>query len=162
MPGGMCPRTTGTHQEDKTNMIADLSHEQLRALLDVLPMELAFIDADDRVRFWNRTEERGPAWKESVLGGHVHQCHKDSSVPAVHGVIAKLKSGARDVVDRRVTTERGITRFRWFAVRSKEGEYLGTLEMVQYGAEVAPGNPPGEGVTDAARQRSVRYTTSGE
>ena len=125
-------------------MIHNMAHEQLCALLDVLPMELAFIDADDRVRFWNRTDERGPAWQPSVLGGSVHACHMPESAPAVNGVLAKLKSGARDVVDRTVTTDRGLARFRWYAVRDEDGKYLGTVEMVQYGAEIAPGLPPGE------------------
>lgn len=119
-------------------MIHNMTLEQLCALLDVLPMELAFIDADDQVRCWNRTGERGPAWVPAVLGGPVYQCHRSSSAAAVSAVIARLRSGARDVVDRVVTTEKGITRFRWFAVRSETGEYLGTLEMVQYGPEVAP------------------------
>jgi len=125
-------------------MIHNLTQEQLCALLDVLPMELAFIDADDNVRFWNRTEERGPAWQPSVLGGPVQSCHKDTSVPAVNAVLAKLRSGVRDVVDRRVTTEKGATRFRWFAVRDDEGAYLGAIEMVQYGPEVSL-KSPGEG-----------------
>lgn len=118
-------------------MIHNLMREQLCALLDVLPMELAFIDAEDNVRFWNRTAERGPAWQPSVLGGPVQRCHKESSVRAVNGVLSKLRSGERDVVDRCVTTDRGMTRFRWFAVRDDEGAYLGALEMIQYGPEVS-------------------------
>ncbi len=106
-------------------------------VLDVLPVELSFIDADDRVRFWNRAADRGPAWQSSALGQPVQACHRPTSVPAVNGVLAKLRSGARDVVDRRVLTERGLTRFRWFAVRAESGEYLGAVEMIQYGPEVA-------------------------
>jgi len=122
-------------------MIHNLTQEQLCALLDVLPMELAFIDAEDNVRFWNRTSERGPAWQPSVLGGAVQRCHKETSVRAVNGVLAKLRSGERDVVDRCVTTDRGTTRFRWFAVRDDQGAYLGALEMIQYGPEVSPRVP---------------------
>jgi len=118
-------------------VIHNMTLEQLGALLDVLPAELAFIDADDNVRFWNRTAERGPAWQPSSLDAPVQECHKETSVRAVNGVLAKLKSGALDVVDRRVSTEKGVTRFRWFAVRDDAGRYLGTVEMVQYGAEVS-------------------------
>ena len=117
-------------------MIRNMTHEQLCALLDVLPMELAFVDAEDRVRFWNRMDERGPAWKPSVLDGPVQACHLESSAPAVNGVLAKLKSGQRDVVDRTVTIDGKVTRFRWFAVRDEQGRYLGCLEMIQYGTEV--------------------------
>ena len=122
-------------------MIHNMTHEQLCALLDVLPMELAFIDADDNVRFWNRTVERGPAWQPSVLGGPVQECHKKESVSAVNAVLARLKSGARDVVDRVVTADGEVRRFRWYAVRNDAGEYLGAVEMIQYGAEVSRENP---------------------
>jgi len=123
-------------------MIHNMTHEQLCALLDVLPMELAFIDADDNVRFWNRTAERGPAWQPLVLGGPVQGCHKRESVPAVNAVLARLKSGARDVMDRVVTADGEIRRFRWYAVRNDAGEYLGAVEMIQYGAEVSGENSP--------------------
>ena len=122
-------------------MIHNMTHEQLCALLDVLPMELAFIDADDTVRFWNRTSERGPSWQPSVLGGPAQGCHKAESIPAVNAVLKKLKSGARDVVDRVVIGDGEVRRFRWFAVRNQEGEYLGTIEMIQYGAEVSVATP---------------------
>ncbi len=118
-------------------MIHDMTYEQLCALLDVLPMDLAFVDAEDRVRFWNRTDERGPAWQPSVLGGPVQGCHLDTSIPAVNGVLAKLKSAQRDVVDRTITTDGEVKRFRWFAVRDEHGRYLGCVEMIQYGPEVA-------------------------
>ena len=118
-------------------MIHDIALEQLGALLDVLPMELAFIDADDNVRFWNRSADRDPAWHPSVLGGPVQRCHKDTSVPAVNAVLSKLRSGARDVVDRTVTSDGVTTRFRWFAVRNEAGDYLGTVEMIQYGSEIS-------------------------
>jgi DUF438 domain-containing protein len=122
-------------------VIHNISLEQFGALLDVLPVELAFIDADDNVRFWNRPEERGPAWQPSVLGGPVQRCHKDTSVPAVNAVLSKLRSGARNVVDRTVMSDGVTTRFRWFAVRNEAGEYLGTVEMIQYGSEVARETP---------------------
>ena len=134
--------------------------EQIGAILDVLPAEVAFIDSDDNVRLWNRTSDRGPAWQPSVLGGPVQGCHQRSSVPAVNAVLAGLKSGARDVVDRVVITERGLTRFRWFAVRDDSGRYLGTVELVQYGSEVSREMPVTHGSGIAADRPMVRYSAS--
>ncbi len=125
----------------------DMTLEQLVALLDVLPVELAFIDADDNVCFWNRATDRGLAWQPSVLGNPVQSCHKDSSVQMVNRVLDKLKSGARDVVDRRVSVDGVSTRFRWFAVRDEAGGYLGTVEMIQRGTEVSEESPTADTVT---------------
>ncbi|MFC2008713.1 PAS domain-containing protein [Chloroflexota bacterium] len=124
-------------------MLSNMSDEQLGAMMDALPMDLSFIDEQDNVRFWNRDEKRGPAWQPSQLGKPVTACHKEQSRPAVNAVIDKLKSGKRDVVDRTVTRDGQVIRFRWFAIRNDAGEYLGCLEMVQRDGEVA-GPPQGQ------------------
>ena len=118
-------------------LISNMSEEQLGAMMDALPMELAFIDEQDNVRFWNRDDQRSPAWVPSQLGGPVTACHLEKSRPAVNAVIDKLRSGKHDVVDRTITGNGQVRRLRWFAVRNKAGEYLGTLEMVQTDDEVA-------------------------
>jgi uncharacterized protein len=141
-------------------MIHDLTLDQIGAVLDVLPAEVAFIDADDNVRLWNRTSERGPAWQPSALGGTVQGCHQHSSISSVNAVLARLKSGACDVVDRVVTTEKGITRFRWFAVRDDSGRYLGTVELVQYGPEVSREISVVRGSGSETGGPSVRYSAS--
>lgn len=115
-----------------------MSEDQLGAMMDALPMELAFIDEQDNVRFWNwsRGDRRSAAWQPSQLGKPVTECHKEQSRPAVNAVIDKLRSGKHDVIDRIVTSNGRTSRLRWFAVRNAAGEYLGTLEMVQRDDEV--------------------------
>ena len=106
-------------------------------VIDALPMDMAFIDADDNLRFWNRDDKRGPAWQPSLLGQPVTACHKEQSRPAVNAVIEKLRSGKHDVIDRTVTNNGRTSRMRWFAIRNASGEYVGTLEVVQRDDEVA-------------------------
>jgi DUF438 domain-containing protein len=136
-------------------MMQNMTLEQVVALLDVLPMELVFIDANDNVRFWNRAADRGPAWQPAALGGPVQSCHKDSSVHMVNRVLDKLKSGARDVVNRRVTADGASMRFRWFALRDETGAYLGTIEMIQRGSEVSEDAPAAAGIGGKAGQRGT-------
>jgi len=118
-------------------LISDMNEQQLAGVMDALPMELAFIDVDDNVRFWNRDDQRGPAWQPSQLGKPVTACHKEQSHPAVNAVIDKLRSGKHDVIDRTVASNGRTSRLRWIAIRNAEGEYMGTLEMVQRDDEVA-------------------------
>ncbi|MBN1152147.1 MAG: PAS domain-containing protein [Dehalococcoidia bacterium] len=143
-------------------MIHNMTIDQIGAVLDALPMEVAFIDADDNVRLWNRTSDRGPAWQPSALGGPVQRCHKETSVQTVNSVLAKLKSGAWDVVDRRVPTEKGMTRFRWIAVRDEVGAYLGTVEMIQYGPEVSAQSLPDGGADRGTGEQVLRYSSPAE
>ena len=114
-----------------------MTTEQLHAVLDALPMELAFIDEKDDLSFWNRQAARGPAWQVSCLDNPVQACHRETSHAAVNAVIAKMRDGGKDVVERLVTSDGEVKRLRWIAVRNEAGEYMGTLEMVQQGSEVA-------------------------
>lgn len=114
-----------------------MTAEQLSAVLDALPMELAFIDEKDNVRFWNREATRGPAWQASCLDNPVLDCHQEKSHPAVNDVISRLRNGRKDVVDRVIRGEGKVKRLRWIAVRNEKGDYLGTLEMIQRGPEVS-------------------------
>jgi DUF438 domain-containing protein len=123
-------------ERKRSRLLSNMSEEQLGAMMDALPIELSFIDEQDNVRFWNRDDQRSPAWVPSQLGRPVTACHQEQSHPAVKAVIDKLRSGKRDVVDRTVTTNGQVSRLRWFAVRNKAGEYMGTLEMVQKDDEV--------------------------
>jgi len=118
-------------------MLTTMNEEQMAAVIDALPMELCFIDHEDIVRFWNRNDQRGPAWQPSRLGLHVNDCHQPESHPGVMRVVEKLKSGEADVVDRIVSRNGLVNRFRWLAIRNGSGDYLGCLEIVQRGAEVA-------------------------
>ena len=110
----------------------DMPVEFLSAVLDTLPMEFSVIDADNNVKFWNqhgvRIFKRGPG----VIGRNVELCHPNKSLDKVEKVIETLKSGKQDHVSFWLDlpdcdTPRKIL-IRYFAIRSEEGEYLGTLE----------------------------------
>lgn len=114
-----------------------MTTEQFSAVMDAIPMELAFIDEKDNLRFWNQAATRSSAWQTSCLDNPVQNCHLEKSRPAVNSIIAKLRSGQKDVVDRTIAGNGKVKRLRWIAVRNGDGEYMGTLEIVQDGAEVA-------------------------
>ncbi len=99
---------------------------------DVLPVDFSVIDADDNVLYWNRHGvrifKRGPA----VIGRNVRMCHPPASIHNVEKVLQYLKSGERDQIDfwldMQVDGVLSKVLIRYRAIRSEEGEYLGTLE----------------------------------
>lgn len=112
--------------------LEEMSTDFLAAMMDTFPMEFSVLDADDNVLFWNqhgvRIFKRGPA----VIGRNVRMCHPKDSLDKVEKVIEVLKSGKKDHVDFWIDLPKdGKPRkllIRYFAIRSNEGEYLGTLE----------------------------------
>ncbi len=76
-----------------------MTREHLCVLFDVLPMEPAYMDVSENVRFWNRTEGRSSAWQLSAPGKPVQECRRAVTVPVAEAVREELKSGRGDVVE---------------------------------------------------------------
>ncbi len=112
-----------------------LSLRQLTALLNTLPMDLTFVDAEGRVGFFSEGDDRVFARNRAIIGRRVEDCHPPKSVHIVEQVVAELKSGARDVAEFWIQMGDRFVHIRYFAVRDPDGSFLGTLEVTQ---DIAP------------------------
>ena len=112
-------------------MIKNLSQEQLAEILETIPVDISFVDENDTVKFWNKHETRVFKRPNSVLGKTVQNCHPPRSVDNVNQVLADLKSGKRDSAEFWIDLKGRKIYIRYFAVRDKNGKYLGTLEVGQ-------------------------------
>jgi DUF438 domain-containing protein len=108
-----------------------LSPRQLQAILNTLPLDLTFVDADDRVAFFSEGRERIFARNRAIVGRRVQDCHPPASMHIVQRVVDDLRSGARDVAEFWLELHGRFVHIRYFAVRDEAGAYLGCLEMTQ-------------------------------
>ncbi len=108
-----------------------LSGEQLRAILNALPLDITFVDQDDAVRYFNQSEERIFPRTRAIIGRNVQQCHPQKSVHVVNRIVEELRDGRRDVAEFWMTHQGKFVHVRYFAVRGDDGKYLGTLEATQ-------------------------------
>jgi uncharacterized protein len=117
---------------DVRDLSENLTPDVLAAVLNTLPIELSFVDADDRVRYFSH--ENGakifPRTRGAV-GRAVQDCHPPKSVDRVNAILASFKAGSRNVAEFWLDMRGRKIHVRYFAVRSAEGRYLGTLETVQ-------------------------------
>ena len=109
----------------------ELSHKELEAMLDALPVDITFVDKNDVVRYFNQAEDRIFVRSKAIIGRTVQNCHPKKSVHIVNKIVEDLKSGRRDVADFWINLQGKLVYIRYFAVRSPDGEYLGTLEVSQ-------------------------------
>jgi PAS domain S-box-containing protein len=112
-------------------MIENVSQEQIAGIMETLPVDISFVDENDVVRFWNKHETRVFKRPAAVLGRTVQKCHPPASVDKVDRVISDLKSGKRDFAEFWIDLRGRKIYIRYFAVRDKNGKYLGTLEVGQ-------------------------------
>ncbi len=109
-----------------------LDRATLAAILNTLPVELSFVDADDVVRYFSH--ERGEklfARTRGVIGLKVQQCHPAKSVEVVNRILADFKHGRRQVAEFWIELGGKHIHIRYFPVRDASGNYLGCLEVVQ-------------------------------
>ena len=112
-------------------MIEKLSHEQIGALLDALPVDITFVDAEDRVRYFNKEGKRIFARNRKIIGIKIQNCHPQKSVRVVYQILENFRNNRRDSADFWIDSNGRKIYIRYFAVRDKKGKYLGCLEVTQ-------------------------------
>ncbi len=104
--------------------------EQLIALLNTIPMEITFVDAENINRFFNEGQKvfKRPGM---AIDREVFSCHPPKIEPMVRQIIDDFRAGRRDEVP--VWMEKGGRSMlvKYMAVRDKAGKYIGTVELVQ-------------------------------
>lgn len=108
-----------------------LSKEEAEAILDTLPIDISFIDKDDRVKYFNEAEKRIFVRTKAVIGRTVQMCHPQESVHIVNRIIEAFRKGEKDSAEFWITLDNRLVHIRYFAVRDKDGKYLGTMEVTQ-------------------------------
>jgi PAS domain S-box-containing protein len=108
-----------------------LSKEELEAILDTLPIDISFVDKNDAVKYFNKAEERVFVRAKSVIGRKVQQCHPQKSIHIVDKIVEAFKRGEKDVAEFWIELTHRLIHIRYFAVRDKNKNYLGTMEVTQ-------------------------------
>lgn len=108
-----------------------LKFEQLRGMLRVLPVDLTFVDNQDRVAFFSEGEKRIFPRSKTIIGRKVQHCHPPKSVDTVERIINDFRTGTQDVAEFWIQSQGKFIYIRYFAVRDEDGQYLGTLEVTQ-------------------------------
>ena len=104
---------------------------ELTAVLNNIPFDLTFVDKDDRVRFFTQGKERIFARNRAILGREVQRCHPPSSAHIVEEILDDFKSGRQDSAAFWLNMGEKFIHIEYFAMRDKNNNYLGTLEVSQ-------------------------------
>ncbi|MGE4584137.1 MAG: PAS domain-containing protein [Sphaerochaeta sp.] len=108
-----------------------LSHEELERIFSVLPFDIAFIGSDDRVKFYSDPPHRIFPRSPEVIGRLVQNCHPPKSVATVQAILDSFKEGREDSAEFFLVMKGTFVHIQYYAVRSTDGVYLGTMEVTQ-------------------------------
>ncbi|SPY34369.1 Uncharacterized conserved protein [Porphyromonas cangingivalis] len=106
--------------------------EELEALFIHLPIDITFVDKDDKVRFFSHSPKRVFERNRSIIGRDVRMCHPPGSVHIVEQILEDFKAGRESKAAFWLSNFMGrFIHIEYTAVRNPEGEYLGVVEVTQ-------------------------------
>jgi DUF438 domain-containing protein len=105
--------------------------KELEAVLNALPLDATFVDAEDRVRYFTHGRERVFARSRAILGRKVQYCHPPSSVDTVDRILDGFRAGEQDRAAFWIEKRGRFVHIEYVALRDAAGAYLGCLEVTQ-------------------------------
>jgi PAS domain S-box-containing protein len=108
-----------------------LSKDEVEAILDTIPVDISFIDANDAVKYFNKADKRIFVRTKAVIGRKVQLCHPQKSVHIVNRIVEAFKTGKKNSAEFWISMNNRLIHIRYFAVRERNGKYLGTIEVTQ-------------------------------
>lgn len=108
-----------------------LAPAQLEAMLNTIPFDVTFVDADDTVRYFSHGKERIFARTKAILGRKVQYCHPPKRVGMVERILDDFRAGRQDHARFWITLGGRFLCIEYFAMKDQAGAYLGCLEVSQ-------------------------------
>jgi DUF438 domain-containing protein len=105
--------------------------KELTAFFNYLPMDITFVDKDDKVRFFSLGEHRIFDRNRAIIGRDVQLCHPPGSVHIVEQILSDFKSGKESKAAFWINFKGMFVYIEYIALRNSEGEYLGVIECTQ-------------------------------
>jgi DUF438 domain-containing protein len=108
-----------------------LSPEVINGMLCNLPLDISFVDADDKVAYYSDSSHRIFPRSAAVIGRDVKNCHPPKSVHMVIEILEAFKKGEREKAEFWLELGGKFIHIQYLALWSKQGKYLGCLEIGQ-------------------------------
>lgn len=105
--------------------------EQVNLLFKIIPLDLTYVDENDKVIFYNRGEERVFPRSAGIIGREVKFCHPPKSVGTVLKIIEEFRKGTKNESSFWINFKERLIYIRYFAVRDANKNYKGVIEMSQ-------------------------------
>lgn len=105
--------------------------EQVNRLLKTMPLDLTYVDENDKVIFYNRGEDRVFPRSAGIIGREVKFCHPPKSVGTVLKILEEFRKGTQNESSFWINFKGRLIYIRYFAVRDVHRNYKGVIEMSQ-------------------------------
>ena len=105
--------------------------DELEAILNSLPVDMTFVDKNDKVKYFSQGKERIFHRSRAILNRDVKMCHPPSSVGIVDQILQDFHSGRESHAPFWIAMKDKFISIEYFALNDENGNFLGTLEVSQ-------------------------------
>ena len=105
------------------------SAEEIMSILNTLPVDITFVDKNDKVKYFSQSKDRIFQRNRSILNRDVRLCHPPASAHIVDKIVEDFRNGREDSAPFWINMHGKMIFIEYFAMRNDKGEYLGTLEV---------------------------------
>jgi DUF438 domain-containing protein len=109
----------------------NLSVEQIALIFNHLPVDITYVDENNKVKYFSQPKSRIFPRSIGVIGRDVRNCHPPESVHIVEKIVEKFKTGEKDEAVFWLEMKGKFIVIKYFAVRDEQGKYRGVLEVSQ-------------------------------
>lgn len=105
------------------------SAEEILAILNTLPVDITFVDKNDKVKYFSQSSDRIFQRNRAILNRDVRHCHPPASAHIVEKILEDFKSGKQSRAPFWINISGKLIHIEYFALRNDANEYIGTLEV---------------------------------
>lgn len=113
-----------------------LTFDEIALIFNNLPVDMTFVDENNKVRYFTRPKDRIFPRSPAVIGRSVNNCHPPESVHIVEEIVESFKAGKEDTAKFWINLKGKTILIQYFALRDAEGTYKGVLEVSQDISEI--------------------------
>lgn len=113
-----------------------LTAEQIRLIFNHLPVDITYVDENNKVRFFSTPEKRIFRRTNSIIGRDVRNCHPHESVHVVEQIVEAFRKGEKDRASFWIRMKSEFVLIQYFAIRDEQNNYKGVIEVTQEISEI--------------------------
>lgn len=108
----------------------ELNLSQLIGIFKLLPVDITFIDSDDKIKFFING---GKIFDRPLLsiGNDIYMCHPPQIIPMIKQLLTDFKNKKRDSLEVWKIIKGQPVSVGYYAIYDEEENYLGAVEFVQ-------------------------------
>jgi PAS domain S-box-containing protein len=113
-----------------------LTPDQVNLMLKYLPLDITFVDENDRVAYYSAGLHRIFPRSAGIIGREVKRCHPPTSVHIVENIVNSFKNKEKDKAEFWINSGGKTIHITFYPLFDDDGNYKGTIEITQDVTEI--------------------------